>query len=85
MPDAFRVVPPKTFLADLRKIPQSLRRRIQRATETFTDHLFQGRKLEAVQVGQWRLRAGVYRIRYDVIGEDVILHRVRHRKDIYRE
>lgn len=34
--------------------------------------------------GQWRIRFGDYRIRYDIIGKDVILHSVKNRKDIYR-
>ena len=25
-----------------------------------------------------------YRIRYDIAGKDVVLHRVRHRREIYR-
>jgi mRNA-degrading endonuclease RelE of RelBE toxin-antitoxin system len=33
--------------------------------------------------GQWRIRSGVYRLRYDVIGEDVVLYSINHRKDIY--
>jgi mRNA-degrading endonuclease RelE of RelBE toxin-antitoxin system len=38
-----------------------------------------------VQIGQWRIRVGDYRIRYDIEGNRVLLYRVRHRKDIYRE
>lgn len=34
--------------------------------------------------GQWRIRWGDYRVRYDIEEDDVILHSVRHRKEIYR-
>ena len=34
--------------------------------------------------GQWRIRFGDYRIRYDIIGKDVVLHSIKNRKDIYR-
>lgn len=34
--------------------------------------------------GQWRIRFGDYRIRYDIIGRDVVLHSIKNRKDIYR-
>ena len=34
--------------------------------------------------GQWRIRFGDYRIRYDVASNDVILHSFRNRKDAYR-
>jgi len=33
--------------------------------------------------GQWRLRWRDYRLRYDVVGSDVLLHSFRHRKDAY--
>ena len=42
------------------------------------------KKLKGKGVGQWRLEVWPYRVRYDVIGQDVALYRVRHRKDIYR-
>ena len=42
------------------------------------------KKFKITPPGQYRLRVGVYRVRYDVIKTDVVLYRVRHRKDIYR-
>ncbi|MGA2357215.1 MAG: type II toxin-antitoxin system RelE/ParE family toxin [Terriglobales bacterium] len=33
--------------------------------------------------GQWRVRWKDYRLRYDIIGNDVVLHSFRHRKDAY--
>lgn len=33
--------------------------------------------------GQWRIRSGAYRLRYDVLGQDVVLHSINHRKDAY--
>jgi mRNA-degrading endonuclease RelE of RelBE toxin-antitoxin system len=33
--------------------------------------------------GQWRIRSGVYRLRYDVVGRDVVLYSVNHRKEAY--
>lgn len=85
MADPFCLVPTKTFLRDLRKIPPSLRRRIESAIEKLKQDPFCGRTLEAVAIGRWRVRIGDYRIRYDVIGNDVVLHCVRHRKEIYRK
>ena len=34
--------------------------------------------------GQWRIRLGDYRFRYDIIKNDVILHLIGNRKDIYK-
>ncbi len=33
--------------------------------------------------GQWRLRWRDYRVRYDIFGEEVVLHSFRHRKEAY--
>jgi addiction module RelE/StbE family toxin len=33
--------------------------------------------------GQWRVRWRDYRLRYDVLGTEVVLHSFRHRKDAY--
>ena len=34
--------------------------------------------------GAWRIRLGIYRLRYDVLGDTVVLHTIGLRKDIYR-
>ena len=34
--------------------------------------------------GAWRMRLGVYRLRYDVYDETVVLYTISLRKDIYR-
>jgi len=33
--------------------------------------------------GQWRIRWREYRLRYDIIGRDVVLHSFRHRREAY--
>ena len=33
--------------------------------------------------GQWRIRTGDYRLRYDIFGHDVVLYALRHRKEAY--
>jgi mRNA-degrading endonuclease RelE of RelBE toxin-antitoxin system len=43
------------------------------------------KKLSGKKIGKWRLEVWPYRVRYDVEGQKVILFRVRHRKEIYRD
>ncbi len=43
------------------------------------------KKLKGKGIGQWRLELWPYRVRYDIIKQEIVLYRVRHRKDIYRE
>lgn len=33
--------------------------------------------------GQWRIRWKEYRLRYDILGSDVVLYSFRHRKEAY--
>lgn len=33
--------------------------------------------------GQWRIRVGIYRVRYDIAGRDVVLYSFRHRREVY--
>jgi mRNA-degrading endonuclease RelE of RelBE toxin-antitoxin system len=35
------------------------------------------------QEGQWRIRVGIYRLRYDVEDDKVMLRSINHRKDAY--
>jgi mRNA-degrading endonuclease RelE of RelBE toxin-antitoxin system len=43
------------------------------------------KKLTDVELGegQWRIRSGVYRLRYDIRDDIVTLHSITHRKDAY--
>lgn len=33
--------------------------------------------------GQWRIRSGNYRMRYDIFGNEIVLYSIRDRKDAY--
>lgn len=33
--------------------------------------------------GQWRIRVGIYRVRYDIAGRDIVLYSFRHRREVY--
>ena len=46
---------------------------------------FDIKKLHGIRPGegQWRIRTGNFRLRYDVIGKDVVLYSFRDRKEAY--
>ena len=46
---------------------------------------YQIKKLVGLKAGegQWRVRWREYRLRYDIFGNEVVLHSFRHRKDAY--
>lgn len=59
-------------------------RRILEAIDTLKENPYRGKKLHGVDVAQWRLRVGDYRIRYDIAEEAVFILRIGHRREIYR-
>jgi mRNA interferase RelE/StbE len=81
----YELVISNRFRRDLRRLDAQTHRRILDALEGLQENPYQGSQLTNVRIGQWRMRVGDYRIRYDVEGDRVLLYRVRHRKDIYRD
>jgi len=80
----FEIVPTKIFTRDFKKLPPEVQKRVLAALERIKQDPYQGRKVKAVETGEWRWRVGDYRIRYDIEGEDIVLLRVRHRREIYK-
>ena len=95
MPRRYRVVAAAVFEREVRR----LRKRLPRVYESLLEALelletdpfnLEGRantrKLVDVPAGegQFRLRMGDYRLRYDVIDDEVILHSMRPRSSSYR-
>ena len=91
----FRVLTTETFERQARKAIRGKRELagvIEKLTPSLRDdpHNLTGthkiKKLAGVDAGdgQWRIRFGDYRIRYDIEGNNVVLHSFRDRKDAYR-
>lgn len=89
MPPRFTVHLTPSFQRDLEGLPVAVQRKLLDALKRLEGNAFgpppKIKKLKGQGVGQWRLEVWPYRVRYDVKGADVILYRVRHRKDIYRQ
>ena len=69
----------------MRQLDAEMHRRVLQVLESLQDNPRQGSRLTDVAIGAWRIRVGDYRIRYDIEGNQVLLYRVRHRREIYRE
>jgi mRNA interferase RelE/StbE len=81
----YSLVIARRFRQDLRRLDAQMHRRVLEVLERLQEDPFQGQRLTNVAIGQWRIRVGDYRIRYDIEGEQVLLYRVRHRRKIYRD
>lgn len=89
MPARFAVRLTPSFRRDLETLPGQIQRKVLDEIRRLESNPFgpppRIKKLKGKGIGQWRLEVWPYRVRYDVMGQDVVLYRVRHRKDIYRE
>lgn len=94
MPHIFRLLPSSRFKRDFESILKgnpSLIRTLEPLTVTLLhdpcnrSRRYDIKKLKGVPIGegQWRIRSGKYRLRYDIVGEDVILYSFKHRKEAY--
>lgn len=89
MPPRFAVRLTPSFQRDLEGLPVSIQDKILGAIKRLETNPFgpppKIKKLKGKGIGQWRLEIWPYRVRFDIIKEEVVLYRVRHRKEIYRE
>lgn len=68
----------------LARLDAATHRRILEAIDTLKENPYRRKKLQGVDVGQWRLRVGDYRIRYDIAEDLVFILRIGHRREVYR-
>ncbi len=72
---------------ELGALPREAQQRIVEAVESLHEEPFKGEQLAAEWKGLRRLRVGRYRVIYAFDGQQflVLVVRVGHRKDVYRE
>jgi mRNA-degrading endonuclease RelE of RelBE toxin-antitoxin system len=84
MPARFVVRLTPSFQRDLERLPGQAQPKIFNALKQLEANPLgpppKIKKLKGKGVGRYRLAVWPYRVRYDVVGRDVILYRVRHRK-----
>ena len=92
----YRTITTPQYERSVRKITKrnpEILRRIMKLTEILKidpynqTKRYDIKKLEGIKPdeGQWRIRSGDYRIRYDIFSEDVVLYLASDRKGAYRK
>lgn len=70
---------------DIAGVDLQIRRRLSRTLLRFsTDPLRHAERLTFSETGTYRFRIGDYRVIFDLHGEEIVILRVGHRREIYR-
>ncbi|MBI4229187.1 MAG: type II toxin-antitoxin system RelE/ParE family toxin [Deltaproteobacteria bacterium] len=95
MPSSYRVLTTPAFEREFRKLSRknpAVIKHLDRMVKILENdpynrtHSHDIKQLKDVksEEGQFRIRSGEWRLRYDITDEDIILHSFRHRKEAYR-
>ena len=81
----YRLVYTRRAVKDIDKLDVEWRKRISKALKRYEqDPLKYSEKIMDKQLGEFRFRIGNYRVIFDIHGDEVVILRVGHRKEIYR-
>lgn len=76
----------KRALRDIKKLSPEAQRRIELAIDELFDDVRAGDRLHGDWEGYWKLRAGDYRIIYQIKSEDLVeIQYIRHRRRAYQK
>ena len=81
----FNLVYTKRAIRDVRKMEAPTKLHIGKALLRFQkDPLKYSEKISDPKLGSYRFRIGDYRVIFELEGEDIVILRVGHRRDIYK-
>lgn len=84
---AYTLLYKKPAVKDVQKLTPQVKKRLKSKFEWFinqTDPLSFADHLTKPADAQYRFRVGVYRILFDVEGNNLVILRIQHRKEVYR-
>lgn len=83
---AYKVIYSKNAANDIKKLDKVTKRKLGQAIERYSKNpQTYARKMTSSKIGQYRWRAGNYRIIFDLSGKTIQILKVGHRKEIYRK
>ncbi len=82
---AYKLVYTDRAVKDINKLDIIARRRLKKALEKLSiSPLKYSTKLINSKIGEYRFRVGDYRVIFDLVGREIVILRVGHRREIYR-
>jgi len=81
----YKLLYTKSAAKDIQKLDTVVKKRLRNKLETYASNpLFYAKKLTDSSLGTYRWRIGNYRIIFDIDGNNIVILRVKHRREIYR-
>ena len=82
----YKIVFTKRAMRDISKLEPEIKEKIGDALKRYgEDPLNHAMKMVDPSLGSYRFRIGDYRVIFDIEGDEIIVLRVGHRKEIYRK
>ena len=82
----YRLVYTQRAIKDVQGLEPSLKKRIGKTLKRYEkDPLNFAEKLTDPRLGTYRFRIGDYRVICDIEGDEIVILRIGHRRDIYRK
>ena len=83
---AYNIVYKKSVQRDLKKLPKAEARRVlNQVEEELSKHADTYPLLKGQFAGLRKYRVGDYRVIYAILGDEVLVLRIGHRKDVYKK
>ena len=81
----YRLVYTRRAVKDIEKLDPSIRQRIGKSLLRYeSDPIKYAEKLTDPELGSYRFRIGDYRVIFDIEGQDIVILRVDHRRELYK-
>lgn len=84
---AYTLLYKKPAVKDIQKLTPQVKKRLKAKLEWFinqSDPLSFAERLTKPSDAQYRFRVGVYRILFDIEGDNLVILRIQHRREVYR-
>jgi mRNA interferase RelE/StbE len=86
MPTDYKIVFTRRAAKDISKLDPETKEKIGDALRRYCkDPLNYARKMIDPSLGSYRFRIGDYRVIFDIEGDEIVVLRVGHRREIYRK
>jgi len=82
----FSLVYTRSSVRDIKKLDRVVKKKVKKKIETFSKSPKKHAKtLIDSRIGNYRWRVGNYRVIFDIEGKDIVILRIRHRRDVYKK